>query len=107
MLFALSSPVDGAAYSAAAINTSNPAPIQLVAVQPGRFIPVEVGPSGVDQPTFVSSQLAATSYMWDGTLTDGTHIIAGNYWWRVAVTKSLGNYVLVIYTQQFDLSFNP
>jgi hypothetical protein len=44
--------------------------------------------------------------MWNGTLTDGTHIAAGNYWWRVAVTKSLGGYVEVIYTQQFDLLFN-
>jgi hypothetical protein len=45
--------------------------------------------------------------MWNGTLDDGTHISQGAYWWRVAVTKSLGNYVLDIFSQQFDILFNP
>ena len=107
MLFALSSPVDGAAYPAGAINSSNQLQFSWSLYSQGGSYSVELGPNGVDQPTFVSGQQAATSYMWDGTLTDGTHIIAGDYWWRVAVTKSLGNYVLVIYTQQFDISFNP
>jgi hypothetical protein len=45
--------------------------------------------------------------MWNGTLADGTHVTTGNYWWRVAVTKSLGNYSLVVYTQLYDLIINP
>ncbi len=107
MFFALGAPVDGAAYSAGAINASTPLPFSWSLYSQGGSYSVELGPHGVDQPTFVTGQLAATSYMWDGTLTDGTHITAGNYWWRVAVTKSLGNYILVLYTQPFDLTINP
>ncbi len=107
MLFALLSPVDGVAYPAGAINASTPLPFSWSLYNQGGSYSFELGPNGVDQPTFITGQQAATSYLWDGTLTDGTHITAGNYWWRVAVTKSLGNYVLVLYTQPFDITFNP
>lgn len=51
--------------------------------------------------------LPSTNMMWNGTLDDGTHISQGAYWWRVAATKSLGNYVQVIFTQQSDIQFTP
>ncbi len=106
-LFELLTPGDGAPYSASAISASNPLQFSWSQYGQGGSYSVELGPNGINQPTWVSNQLASTSAMWNGTLTDGTHIAAGNYWWRVAVTKSLGNYILVIYTQQFDLTFNP
>ncbi len=106
-LFELQSPTDGAAYSASAISTSNPIQFNWSLYPLGGTYQVQVGSSTSDIPAFSSSQLAATSYMWNGTLDDGSHITQGTYWWRVAVTKSLGNYVVVIYTQQFDLVFNP
>jgi hypothetical protein len=105
-IFQLISPVDGAAYSAAVISSSNPLQFSWSPYSQGGSYKVELGPNGNDHPTWVSDQLASPSIMWNGTLTDGTHIAAGNYWWRVAVTKSLGGYVEVIYTQQFDLLFN-
>lgn len=107
MIFQLLSPVDGAAYSASAISVSNPLQFNWSLYSQGGSYSVELGPNGIDQPTWVSGQLASTSTMWNGTLTDGTHIASGNYWWRVAVTRSLGSYVQVIYTPQFDLAFNP
>ncbi len=107
MLFALIAPEDGAAYSAGAINASNPIQFSWSLYNQGGSYSVALGPAGSDQPTWVSNQLASTSYMWDGTLTDGTHITAGNYWWRVAVKKSQGNYVVVLYTQPSDISFSP
>jgi hypothetical protein len=106
MIFQLISPNDGATYSASVVSASNPLQFSWSLYSQGGSYSVEIGPNGADQPTWVSGQLAATSTMWNGTLTDGTHIAAGNYWWRVAVTKSLGNYVAMIYTQQFDLTFS-
>jgi hypothetical protein len=107
MIFEPLSPVDGAAYSAAAISTANPLQFNWSLYSQGGSYSVELGPNGANQPTWTSAQLASTSYMWPGTMTDGSHVPAGNYWWRVAVTKSLSGYVQVIYTQQFDLTFNP
>ncbi len=106
-LFELQTPVDGAAYSAAAISTSNPIQFNWSLYSLGGTYQVQVSPSGSDAPIFSTSQLATSSYMWNGTLDDGTHITQGTYWWRVAVTKSLGSNIVMIFTQQFDLVFNP
>ncbi len=106
-IFELQTPVDGAAYSASATSQSTPLQFNWSLYSLGGTYRVQVGPSGSDVPTWSSSQLAATSYMWNGTLDDGTHITHGTYWWRVSVTKSLGNYVLAVFTQQFDLLLNP
>ncbi len=106
-LFELQTPVDGVAYSASAISTANPVQFNWSLYSLGGTYQVQVYPSGSNEPIFSSSQLAASSYMWNGTLDDGSHITQGTYWWRVAVTKSLGNNIVIIFTQQFDLIFNP
>lgn len=107
MLFELQTPVDGAAYSASAISSTYKLQFIWTLYSLGGSYHIEIGSQGSDQPLWTSSQIASTNYPWDGTLSDGTHIIQGTYWWRVAVTKSLGNYVVVIFTQPRDLVFNP
>ena len=107
MIFELQTPVDGATYSAAVISSSNPIQFVWSLYSQGGSYHVELGPSGSNEPIWTSSQVASTNFMWDGTLDDDTHISNGTYWWRVAVKKSLGNYVAVIYAQQSDILFNP
>jgi hypothetical protein len=109
MFFELFAPVNGSTFSASVISASNPIPFTWSLYSQGGTYMVQVGPDGSDVPIWSSNQLAATNYnyMWNGTLDDGTHITQGTYWWRVAATKSLGNYVLVIFTQQFHIQFNP
>lgn len=107
MLFQVISPVDGATYSAAYIGSSNLIPFNWTLYSQGGSYHIELGPNGSDVPGYTSSQLARTDYMWNGTLDNGTHISEGAYWWRVAVTNSLGAYVLDLYTQPFDIVFNP
>jgi len=106
-VFELQIPVDGATYSSAVISLSNQIQFIWSLYNPGGSYHVELGPHGSDEPIWTSNQVALTNIMWDGSLDDGTHISQGAYWWRVAVTKSLGNYVVVIYTQRFDILFNP
>ena len=107
MIFQLQTPVDGATYSAAAISSSNPIQFIWSLYNQGVSYHVELGPNASDQPIWTSSEVPSNNLMWNGTLDDGTHISQGAYWWRVAMTKSLGNYALVIYTQQWDILFNP
>jgi hypothetical protein len=105
--FELLSPADGSTYSASSISTSNPIQFNWSLYSQGGTYMVQLGPNSSDVPIWSSSQLSSTSYMWNGTLNDGTHISQGSYWWRVSVTKSLGNYILVVFTQQFHIQFNP
>jgi hypothetical protein len=107
IIFEPQMPVDGAAYSASSINSSYPLQFIWTLYSLGGSYHVELGPNGSDEPIWTSPLLAASNYSWDGTLDDGSHITQGSYWWRVSVTKSLGNYVEVIYTQPFDILFNP
>ncbi len=106
-LFETLSPMDGAAYSASVIGPNNKIPFAWTLYFLGGSYHVELGPTGSDQPIWRSDQLVSTYAMWDGTLNDGTHISQGTYWWRVAVTKSLGNYVVDLYTPPWDITFNP
>jgi Carboxypeptidase regulatory-like domain len=107
MLYELQSPFDGSTYSASVISLANPIQFVWSLYSLGGAYRIELGPRGSDQPIWTSGQLASTYIMWDGTLDDGTHITEGAYWWRVSVTKSLGNYVQVIYAQPWDILFNP
>ncbi len=105
--YGLQNPVDGAAYSASAISANNPLQFIWSLYAGGGAYHIELGPDGSDEPVWTSSLLTSSSYYWDGTLDNGNHIVEGTYWWRVSVTRSLANYVEVIYTQPFDLVFNP
>lgn len=107
MMFETSAPMDGTTYSASVIGPGNPIRFDWSLYFYGGSYHVELGPYGSDQPVWSSSQLAPTYFMWNGTLNDGTHITQGTYWWRVAVTRSLGNYVIDIYTQPWNIFFNP
>lgn len=107
MIFEALTPVDGATYSAAYIGSSNP--IQFIWALYGGTgsYHIEVGLNGTSTPVWTSHQIASTNAMWDGTLDNGSHITQGAYWWRVAVTTSLGPYVVDLYTQPVDILFNP
>jgi hypothetical protein len=107
ILFALQSPTDGTTYFASVISYANPIQFIWSPYGLGGSYHIEMGLQGSEELVWTSSEIGPTNTMWDGTLSDGSHITAGSYWWQVAVTKSLGNYVEVIYTQPWDLLFNP
>lgn len=106
-LFELLSPDDQASVSAAAISASNPIQFKWSSYDQNGTYHIKLGPDGSDTPVWSSPEKTDDNLMWNGTLDDGTHITQGTYWWRVAVTISLGNNTLVVYTQPFDLIFTP
>lgn len=107
MLYEAQSPVDGAAFPASVISSSNPFPFLWTLYNQGGTYYVELGVYGSDQSIWTSDLTASTYMMWNGVLDDGTHITQGNYWWRVGVVRSLGNYAETIFTQPHDLYFTP
>jgi hypothetical protein len=107
MIFDLQTPTEESTYSAAAISPSNPLQFNWSLYNQGETYYVELGATGSDQPVWTSNESTSTTLMWNGTLTDGSHITQGVYWWRVGTTKSLGNYTLVVFTQQWNIIFTP
>lgn len=107
MFFELLTPTNGFSFSASAISASNPIPFAWSFYYTGETYMVQLGQTGSNDSIWSSDQLSSTSYMWNGTLDDGTHITQGSYWWEVSVTKPLANYILVVFTQQFQIQFNP
>jgi hypothetical protein len=106
-LFELLSPDDQASVSAAAISESNRIQFVWSSYNQNGSYHIELGSDGSDTPVWSTTQLTYNNLTWNGTLNDGSHITQGTYWWRVAVTKSLGNDILVVFTQPFDLIVTP
>jgi hypothetical protein len=106
MIYELQTPISGAAYPASAITSSNPIQFSWTLYSLGGSYHVELIDYDTNELVWSSNQLASTNYMWNGTLNDGTHITEGTYYWRVAVTRSLGNYVAKIFSQEWYLIIN-
>ncbi|MFZ2095266.1 MAG: carboxypeptidase regulatory-like domain-containing protein [Anaerolineales bacterium] len=106
MIFELQSPENGADYPATAINSSTPLPFVWSAYNPGGSYHIELVSDDTDELVWSSNQLTSTTFSWNGTLSDGTHISEGSYYWRVAVTKSSGIYNVIIFSPPRDLIFN-
>jgi len=107
IIFDLQAPLDGTSYYASVVSASNPIQFVWSLYSLGGSYHIELGSTGSNDPIWTSAQIASSNFMWNGSLDDGTHISQGAYWWRVAVTKNLGNYVVVIFTQPWDILFNP
>jgi hypothetical protein len=100
-------PTDGATFSAVVISPANPLQFSWTLYNQGESYHVELGVNGSKDPIWRSPEIFTNNWMWNGTLDDGSHISEGNYWWRVAVTKPLGDYTLFVFTHEWDLIFNP
>jgi hypothetical protein len=107
IIFSLVIPVDGATFSAKVISLSNPIQFSWTIYNQGDSYYSELGPHGDNEPVWISGNTTLTSLMWNGILSDGSHISQGSYWWRAGVNKTLGNYELTAFTHEWDLIFNP
>ncbi len=106
-LFELQIPLDGSNFSASVISSNNPIQFAWSLYSSGGSYHIELGQAGSTQPLWSSRQIPAGYFMWDGTLNDGSHVTAGTYWWRVAITLPAGNYTQDIFTQPLNIVFTP
>jgi len=100
-------PEDGATFPAAVISPANPLRFSWTLYNQGELYYVELGVNGSEDSIWTSPETVKDDWFWNGLLDDGSHISEGNYWWRVGENKSLGDYKLIVYTQKWDLLFNP
>jgi hypothetical protein len=107
MIFELLTPTNGATFSAAAINSTNPIQFVWTLYNEGDFYQVMLGANGSDNSIWVSDETTLTNWWWNGTLDNGSHITQGAYWWCVAVKKSLGDYDFTACTQKSYIVFSP
>jgi len=100
-------PEDGATFSAAVISPANQLQFSWTLYNQGEYYHVELGENGSEDPIWTSPETVSNNLFWNGLLDDGSHVSEGDYWWRVSVIKSLGDYKLFVFTQKWDLIFNP
>jgi hypothetical protein len=105
--FQLVTPLNGVSFSAAVISPVNPIQFIWTLYNEADSYHVELGRAGSDIVLWNSSETALTNWMRNGLLDDGSHISAGNYWWRVVAKKTLGNYRFTASMQPFDIIFIP
>ncbi|OGO27336.1 MAG: hypothetical protein A2136_03075 [Chloroflexi bacterium RBG_16_54_11] len=107
IFFELQAPTDGAVFSAAAINSSNPLMFIWNPYNQGDSYYIELGANNSGGLSWASNMTTSNYIMWDGNLSDGSHVTEGSYWWRVIVRNAVGNYTLYIQSDDWDLLFNP
>jgi hypothetical protein len=100
-------PTDGASFSAAVINPANPLQFSWTLYNQGESYYVELGLNGSEEPIWTSPETVTNNLMWNGVLDNESHLSEGNYWWHVAVNKSLGDYKLLAFTHNWALTFTP
>jgi hypothetical protein len=105
--FEPTTPLDGAAFSAANITSANPIQFVWTTYNQTEYYYVELSPSASDEILWGSENTTSTNAMFNGNLDDGTQISAGTYRWFVAANRTINNYSLVIYTQPRNLVINP
>ncbi len=59
---------------------------------------------GEEEKVWQSQLVTAQQVAFDGTLTDGTHIQPGEYWWAVGARSWLGTYQQIVYTYLVNVS---
>ena len=106
--FAQMAPADGASFSAGQLSCQNPIRFEWTPYPDAMHYWVDLGVEGEDTPVWQSSLLFPTSYSFCGTLSDGSSIEAGAYWWNIGVQKEAGSvYRLTAYGHPWSLIIDP
>lgn len=101
--FSQDSPIPGAEYSAAAITNDNPIVFQWTSYPNASDYWVDLI-SVEDVPIWQSPLVTVRSTAFNGTLSDGTRIQPGEYWWAVGARSWLGSYSQNVYTYLTSIS---
>lgn len=90
-------PAPNASFSIASLSSSNPIQFEWVAYPEATKYWVDLA-HGQDQNIVWQSSIASsTSVSFDGTLSSGSQIQPGEYWWGVGARRDLGTYKLTVY----------
>ncbi len=97
MDFKQTNPKDNAGFMAADISASSPIKFEWTNYPKATKYWVDLAFNDAQSVVWQSPLAEGTSVNFDGTLADGNHVGAGNYWWGVGIQQKTGNYSLVVY----------
>jgi hypothetical protein len=100
------SPEADATFSAAAISPENPITFEWAVYPQAVKYWVDLV-RGEEQELVRQSVVQATSFTFDGTLGNGSHIQPGEHWWGVGARRELGPYKLTVYGYLPGLIIEP
>jgi hypothetical protein len=93
-------------FSAAALSPQNPITFEWAAYPQVVTYWMDLV-RGEEQELVWQSLIQATSFAFDGTMDNGAHIQAGEYWWGVGARRELGPYKLTVYGYLSGLIIKP
>lgn len=102
--FSQKSPASDASFSAASISAASPLTFEWTAYQPGTSNWVDLTRGEAQTQVWQSDLISGTTIAFDGTLTDGSHITPGEYWWGVGAFSDIGDFTQTIYGYLFHFT---
>ena len=97
------SPDAEAVFSAAGITPETPITFQWAQYPEANDYWVDLV-NGEEDIIWQSQLVPALSVIFDGTLSDGTHIQPDEYWWAVGAVRQLGSYTQTVYGYLMSIS---
>ena len=90
-------PPTDASFSANEISAQNPLIFEWAPYPAGSAYWVDLTKGNDLNIVWQSALVDTTSVAFDGTLTNGSRITAGTYWWGVGARKEVGDYQVTVY----------
>jgi hypothetical protein len=106
-LFEQSLPSDGSSVSAAQITSETPLTFEWTGYPQAEQYWVDLGRQGETEPAWSSIAVMDPIVDFNGTLTNGTKISEGTYWWAVGTLKTQPGFRMLAYTQNWTLVVTP
>lgn len=103
----LTNPSPNATFSAGDISPVNPVEFKWDSYAQANAYWVDLSFGEAMALVWQSSLVDGTSVEFDGRLSNGSQIEAGNYWWGVGVERDLGDYTLTVYGYSPPLKIRP
>jgi hypothetical protein len=100
-------PADGASFPVGQISTQTPLAFEWTPYPGATRYWVDLGRESETTPVWQSLLTLFTSASFNGTLTDGTTVTAGAYWWSVGTRKQVGEYQSFVYGWPRSLTIEP
>ncbi len=91
------SPEPNASFSAAAVSFADPIQFEWNAYPGATKYWVDLVRGEAQNVLWQSAPVQGTSLAFDGKLSNGSHVEAGEYWWGVGARRELGSYTLAVY----------
>jgi hypothetical protein len=101
------SPPLSASISAALLSSSSPITFTWSSYPQADAYWIDLTREATQDPIWQSAMFEGTAVSWDGTLSDGSHVQTGDYWWGIGTRRWVPPCTLTVYSYLTKLKIGP